>query len=468
MTDSVSAGPAEVRVDVVVAGGGLAGLSTAMFLARRGIRVLVAEKHPGTSIHPRAAGQNPRTMELLRIGGIAEEVRRVSDIRGSQGVFTIKIAESVRGRVFDTFAESFEDLVAATAQCAPVPWALVAQDRLEPIMLAQARRFGATVRFGTEVVSFEQDGEGVTVRLRERAGGGGTVVRADYLVAADGDRSPIRERLAVPRHGYGTLAHVMGMIFEADLSGVLPPGASGLYYLRHPKFTGAFGVTDRPERHTFWAEYDPARGESPADFTPERWVELIRLGLDAPDLRPRLLEALPWEMAARIAHRWRQGRVFLVGDAAKVNPPTGGLGGNTAIGDGFDLAWKLAAVLHGEAGPGLLDSYERERRLVAELVVDESLYLYAHRLAPHMAGVVPAETGYAQVILGFRYRSDAVIIDDADPARAEDPARASGRPGFRAPHLWVERQGERCSTIDLFGRGWVVLCGPQGGGWAAA
>src|SRR6185312_2650434 len=105
-----------------------------------------------------------------------------------------------------------------------------------------------------------------------------------------------------------------------------------------------------------------------------------------------------------IADRWRDGRVFLIGDAAKVTPPTGGLGGNTAIGDAFDVAWKLASVLKGDAGQGLLDSYERERKLVADLVVGESLSIYAQRLAPHLIGSVPEGRGTAEVVLGFRYR----------------------------------------------------------------
>jgi 2-polyprenyl-6-methoxyphenol hydroxylase-like FAD-dependent oxidoreductase len=120
-------------------------------------------------------------------------------------------------------------------------------------------------------------------------------------------------------------------------------------------------------------QYDPARGESAEQYAADRCTELIRIAVDASDLVPTLLDIQAWEMAAHIADRWRDGRVLLVGDAAEVTPLTVGLGGNTAIGDGFDVAWKLASVLKGEAGPGLLDSYDRERRLVAELVIGESL-----------------------------------------------------------------------------------------------
>ncbi|MET9569631.1 aklavinone 12-hydroxylase RdmE [Streptomyces virginiae] len=456
---------ADKEVDVLVVGAGLGGLSTTMFLARLGVPVLMAEKHPTTSIHPRAIGQNPRTMELLRLGGIAEQVQDATDHRGAKGHFTTRVAETVRGEVLGTFDEGFDNLVATTAPCSPMAWALAWQDQLEPLMLDRARRDGAQIRFAAALVSYEQDADGVSAVLRDRESGAETTVRARYLVAADGDRSPIREGLGIARRGHGSLSHVVGMIFEADLSGVLTSDASGLYYLRNPAFSGIFIGSDRPERHTFLVEYDPERGESAEDFTPDRCLELIRTGLDAPDLEPKVLDVQRWEMAARIAERWRAGRVFLVGDSAKVVPPTGGLGGNTAIGDGYDLAWKLSAVLSGQAGPGLLDSYEPERGLVARLVMDESMSLYASRLAPHLQDRMAEPVGYAEVILGFRYRSDAVIVDDDDPARVESPARPTGRPGFRMPHVWVLRAGERISTVDLFGSGWLLMTGADGAGW---
>ncbi|MGW5440406.1 aklavinone 12-hydroxylase RdmE [Nocardia asteroides] len=457
----------DVDVDVVVSGAGLGGISTAMFLACRGIRVLLVERHAGTSILPKAAGQNPRTMELLRFGGIADKIVAAEDIRGTQGDFTIKIAETVGGKVLHTFAESFEELVGATEACTPMPWGMAAQDKVEPVLLEHARNNGAEVRFHTELVSFEQHADSVTVTLRDRDTECETSVRARYLVAADGPESMVRAKLGIARNGLGILAHFVGVIFEADLSSVLPAGSTGWYYLQNAAFTGTFGPTDRPDRHTFFVRYDPAAGQTPDEFTPQRCTELIRLAVNAPELTPVLLDIQAWEMAALIAERWRDGRVLLVGDAAKVTPPTGGLGGNTAIGDGFDVAWKLAAVLNGEAGSGLLDSYEPERRGIAELVVGESLSIYAERMAPELIGQVPEGRGTAEVVLGFRYRSDAMLDPDCGPDVVEDPLRPSGRPGFRAPHLWIDVDSERRSTIDLFGDCWTLLAGSRESGWAA-
>ncbi|GAA0598466.1 FAD-dependent monooxygenase [Kutzneria viridogrisea] len=447
---------------VLVVGTGLAGLSATMFLAQRGIDVLAVDKHPGTSVHPRAAGQNPRTMELLRLAGVHEQVLAAG---ASAGPLQIKIARSARGEVLHTIVHG--DEAELMSPLSPMPMAMASQVSVEPIMLAKAREHGADVRYETELVSFEQDADGVSARLLHRPTGRVEQVRADYLVAADGPRSSIREALGIARHGKGSLCHHAGMIFDSE--GPELADLTGLYYLQHPEFTGAFGRTDLPNRFVFTVEYDPSAGESIVDFTPRRCTELIRAGLDAPDLEPELVTVLSWEMAALVAERFRDGRVFLAGDAAKVTPPTGGMGGNTAIGDGYDLAWKLAAVLRGEAGPGLLDSYEPERRRVADLVVAESLHNYVARMAPQLRDEsIPESVGWAEVMFGVRHRSPAVLAADEDPAPVEDPLNPSGRPGFRAPHVRLLRNGTELSTVDLFGRGWVLLTGEEGGVWHEA
>jgi 2-polyprenyl-6-methoxyphenol hydroxylase-like FAD-dependent oxidoreductase len=449
------------RVRVLVVGVGLAGASTAMFLADRGIDTLLVERHPGTSLHPKAAGQHPRTMELLRTTGITDQVLAANTAR-----LHIKIATTARGQVLKTIADL--DDPRPWGEISPLGMGMASQIQLEPLMLDTAREHGARVRFDTELVSFEPDTLGVTARLVHRPTGVISQVRADYLVAADGHRSPIRERLGIARHGFGTLGHHAGIVFDADPARFADIGST-LFFLRNPEFTGVFAPTDVPGRFVFGVEYDPARGESIEDFTPERCVRLLRSGLNDPELEVNLRTVQAWEMAARIADTFRSGRVFLAGDAAKVTPPTGGLGGNTAIGDGFDIAWKLAAVLTGQAGPALLDSYDPERRAVAEQVVAESLANYVERMAPHLSsGAVPKPMGYLEVVFGVRYRSDAVLIDDEDPAPVEDPLKPSGRPGFRAPHVPLTLDGAEVSTVDFFGRDWVLLTGTEGGVWHEA
>ncbi|CAM3853959.1 aklavinone 12-hydroxylase RdmE [Kibdelosporangium persicum] len=444
--------------DVIVVGAGLGGTSTAMFLAMRGVDVLLVERHQGTSPHPRAAGQHPRTMEFLRIGQVADEILAAGH---PPSAFRIKVAESLRGKVIHTIVEDFDDVLSHVEQVSPAGWGSATQDQVEPILLNQATKHGATVRFATELVSFEQDADGVTANLLDIASGRAEQVRAKYLVAADGNRSPVRERLGIPRSGFGGLSNHIGIVFDADMSELLPDGEQWLYYLQNPAFTGAYINVNRQDRHIFAIEYHPEKGESFADYPHSRIIELMRIGLDAPDLQPEILWTGPWEMAARIADRWRDGRVFLVGDAAKVTPPTGGLGGNAAVCDGFDLAWKLAAVLTGEAGPGLLDTYEPERKSAAEMVVNESLFNYVQRMAPHLAGPdIPTPVGPIQAVLGVRHTSSAVIPEPNDGSPTMDPFRISGEPGFRAPHV-VLPTGE--STLDVWGAGWALLAGPDGG-----
>lgn len=441
---------------VLVVGAGLGGTSTAMFLAKRGVDVLVVERHESTSIHPRASGQFPRTMELLQVGGVDEQIKAVAEDNGLK----IKVAETVRGPVLHTIMEDFTGLKSAVADVAPAGWGSASQDQTEPIMLAQAEKHGAEIRFGTELVSFEQDADGVTAQLLELETGRTDEIRAKYMVAADGNRSPIREKLGITRTGKGRLASHIGMVFNADLSQLLTDNEMWLYYLQNKDFTGAFVTTSVPDRHIFSVEYHPEDGESLTDYSPQRCAELIRIGLDMPDLQPEIVWRGAWEIAARISDRWRDNRIFLVGDAAKVNPPTGAFGGNAAVCDGFDIAWKLAAVLNGEAGPGLLDTYEAERKHAGQLVVDESLFNYVQRMAPHLAGDdIPESAGALEVMLGERRRSSAVIGEDDDDSPVKNPFELKGEPGFRAPHV-ILPSGQ--STLDLWSTGWVLLTGPEG------
>jgi 2-polyprenyl-6-methoxyphenol hydroxylase-like FAD-dependent oxidoreductase len=337
-------------------------------------------------------------------------------------------------------------------------------------MLARAEKFGGRVRFRTELVSFEQDADGVTALLRHRDTGEETTIRARYLVAADGGRSPIRERLGIATEGPGIIGHNVGVVFEADLGDRLRPDITELYYLQNAGFTAGFCNTDFPNRFVFAPDYYPEKGDKVEDFTHERLIELIRIATDLPELEPLIHWVGPWEIGAEIATAFRSGRVFLVGDAAKVTPPTGGQGGNTAVGDGHDLAWKLAAVLRGEAGDALLDTYEAERRPIATMIVDTSLHNMKQRMRPDLdvSGLTPPVEPLAGM-LGFCYSSTAVLREEEGTERTENPLEPTGRPGFRAPDVAITRNGStNQSTVDLFGHGWVLLTASGGEPWRDA
>jgi 2-polyprenyl-6-methoxyphenol hydroxylase-like FAD-dependent oxidoreductase len=462
------------HLPVLVVGGGLSGLSTAVFLARHGTVPVLVERRPDTSIQPRARGQFPTTMEALGVAGVAGQVR---DAAPPGADLRIVIAESLTGRVL-------HDLAPGGApdfrRFSPAGWGHASQERVEAILAARARELGARLRFATQLESFTQDADGVSAVLRDLRGNVRYPVRAQYLVGADGVHGTVRDTLGVGTHGPGAVGHVVAMTFEADLTAALGGRAFALFHLRNPALAGraaTFVTTDDPGRYSLNVGYAPERGESLADFTPGRCAELIRLAAGLPDLAVRVLETARWQVAARVADRFSAGRVHLVGDAAHVAPPTGGSGGNTAILDGHALAWKLAAVLAGTAGPGLLDSHDPERRPVAEMLVAQQHAAMADRAAPAQTAARAATVAAvdpATAIFGYRYPTGAVRAEPGeDGAPLEDPAAPTGRPGSRAPHIPLARRGQSgrvrpISTIDLYGRQFVLLGGPDGADWARA
>lgn len=449
---------------VLVVGGGLNGLTAALLLAHHGVECLVVERHPGTSIQYKFAGISPRSMEIFRELGIEDDIRakRTGDQRAG-GV--------ARGRTLSDpdVQWMMNSAWPEVAGLSAIEAATCDQHVLEPILRAHAERRGAEVRFGTELVSVTQRADGVEARIRDLASGAEQAVAAAYLIVADGARGTLCERLGIGRTGPGVLQHWMNLIFDTDLSP----------FVQERRFTSCF-VTDlnatfTPRESGRWLlalQYDPARGERPESFDAERCRELVRAGTGRPDVRADLVDARPWDVAAHVAERFRERRAFLVGDAAHVMPPTGGFGGNTGIHDAHDLAWKLAFVLKGAADPALLDTYDTERRPIAERTLEQALArLQAWFRDPHGRLPEPVEIvdGY-DVVFGQRYRRGALIPEPDDgPERPFEPARElSGRPGTRAPLLVVERRGRRLPVQDLFGTDLVLLTGPAGETWAAA
>ena len=454
------------HIPVLIVGAGLAGLTAATLLAWRGVSCLLVERRASTSRHPRARGLNMRSLELLRgVPGLEADLAAASPFAADE--ISIVIAESVTGRVFRTLIAPGDTDSSALS---PSPLCMAGQDRVEPILLAHARALGADIRFSTEVTSVGQDGRGVAAALRDVRTGETTYVTADYLIAADGNRSPARRALGIGVHGHGVLSNNMSILFEADLGATSRERAFALYFLRNPAFTGAFVSSDDPNVAVVSREYDPAR-ESLADFPPARAADIVRAALGLPGLDVAVLDVTAWEMSSQVADRMAVGRVFLAGDAAHTMPPTGGLGGQTAIQDGADLAWKLAAVLRGEADPALLDTYAAERQPVAELTVAHAAANYFERLRPDRAdpSAAVAAPDWLTAAMGYRYASAAVQREAGDDGRAsEDPRHPSGRPGFRLPHALAMRGAKKISTLDLVGPGFALIAGPDGAAWSEA
>jgi len=204
-------------------------------------------------------------------------------------------------------------------------------------------------------------------------------------------------------------------------------------------------------------------------ITEQRALELLRAAIGVPDIPVAIENIATWRAVADCAERFRDGRVFLAGDAAHVVPPNGGYGGNTGVQDAHNLAWKLALTLTGVAGPGLLDTYDTERRPVGELTVEQAFTRYVTRVAPYLGteNTQPIVDDFSMEI-GYRYNSPAIVLEPGRHPLHEHPGKSKGRPGARAPHVFLDRDGTRLSTLDLFGGNFVLLAGPEGDAWQAA
>ena len=423
--------------DVLVVGAGPAGLTVATMLARHGVDVLVVERHNGTSPFPKATGVSTRTMELLRSWGLEQRVR-AGAMRLRPGLVVSDTLADPTQKAELPFGYPTDEAALAVSPTAPC---YCPQDHLEPVLLEYLRDQGGRVRFSTELINFTVGDADVVAELRDRASGRTERIQARYLIGADGPRSTVRGRLGINVDDLGTIGEFIAVTFRADLTRRLPRPPSVLNAVEVTGAAGLFVPTSTDDRWIYGREWHPQRGESIADWTPQRCTELLRAGTGLPDLQPQVLTVMPFVMGGHVATAFGAGRTFLVGDAAHRTTPVGGIGMNTAIHGAHNLGWKLAWVLRGWAGQALLDSYEAERRPIGTENVLRSL----------RPGYQRAGEGLAWDI-NVRYTS-AVI-------------RAGT--GERAPHVWLRHSGSRVSTLDLFDGRLTVLTGPRGGPWHRA
>ncbi|WP_326695858.1 FAD-dependent monooxygenase [Streptomyces sp. NBC_01754] len=432
---------AEETTDVLIVGGSMVGLAAALFLAQQGVR----------------------TMELMRALGLEGAVRAQENPHAQYG--DILQAESLAGTELGRFDGPFRH---DPTEVGTTGWTLIGQDRFEPVLRARAEELGADIRFATELVRFTQDADGVDAVLRD-AEGAERRVRARYLVAADGFRTPVRESLGIGHHGQGVFGRQMNVIFHADLDPYVAGRKFFLCFVSNPKVKGVLGKLggDGSDRWVLAPSLPPE--DSHREYDTEACVELVRAAVGAADLPVTVESSSSWEIAAWVADRFRSGRVLFAGDCAHVMPPTGGFGGNMGVQDAHNLAWKLALVLRGQAGPGLLDTYEQERAPVAEFTVEQGVIRYLQRsgLDEEVAARHHPEN---TVLFGHLYRSGTVLTEEGpdDGAPVEDPTLPSGRPGTRAPHLPLHRAGRAAPLHDLLDGDFWLLVAPGGEAWEAA
>jgi 2-polyprenyl-6-methoxyphenol hydroxylase-like FAD-dependent oxidoreductase len=469
--------------DVLVVGAGPVGLTAAILLAQQGLRCVVAERRRDAQRAPAAHVVNARTFEVLRAAAVDMEAI-AAWCKDPADAGTVRWMTTLAGEELGSlpFERQGEDTLALT----PTPLRNLSQHRLEPILLEHVRaRTRAKVLLGHEWESSEQDENGVASRLRDLASGEERRVRSRYVLAADGAGSGVRRALGIEPVGPARLASFVMIHFEAGLRPLVGARPAVLYWTTAPGAGGTFVAHDIDATWVYMHAFDPAQ-ERAEDFTPARCTEIVRRAAGLPAFDPPLRTISTWHMSAQVAERYRDGRIFLVGDAAHRFPPTGGLGLNTGVQDAHNLVWKLGAVEAGWAAPSLLDSYDAERRPVARENADVSLRnamrLFDVTRALEEGGdparVRAAIAGQAEhfdmlgLQLGFRYERGAIAPDGSAPPDVANPVREfvpSGRPGARLPHAWLAGAGARASTLDLVARDRMTLvAGAGGGAWLEA
>ncbi|GAA0494791.1 FAD-dependent monooxygenase [Streptomyces olivaceiscleroticus] len=476
---------AEKAARVLVVGGGSVGLSAALFLAHHGVETLLVESREGPSLHPRATGIGPRTVEFFREVGCEQAVdaAAVDMPRGNLGKITaVTLAEADLSTTMSPESRVGSARTGAAPPASPfgtlspsVLRGTCPQSRLDAVLAAEAPKRGATLRHSTRLVSFEQDSDGVTAVLD---GASGTYsVRVDHLVAADGARSEVRHALGIGTSGPGAMGKPkINVLFHADLGRYTKGAAFVNCTITTPEAPGLLMTIDGTDLWTFHTEYDPDAGQRAEDFTDERCRALIRAAVGDPTLGVNVISAQSWRVRGLLADRFASGRVFLIGDAAHTVPPIGAFGLNTGIADAHNLAWKLAAVHHGEADPALLDTYATERRPVASATLDQAMRRLADPKLHWASGPEAAAARIAAgvvhgpvVHMGYRYDSTAVVGARPElPSTQDLAADLDGAPGSRLPHMWLEQDTGPVSTLDLVRSRLTVLAGPAGEAWTSA
>jgi 2,4-dichlorophenol 6-monooxygenase len=512
------------EVPVLICGGGGCGLAAAVMLADLGVDYLLVERHPTTAVMPKAHILNVRTMEILGQHGLAEEVYRTGAPQERNS--TCRWYTSLGGEepwddreLFAVDAWGGRSLRPHYRRLSAYRHGNVPQILLEPLLRreAEARPLGE-VLFNHELTGFEQDDDGVTAEIRDRESGETHSVHGGYLIGADGGKT-VGSRLGIEMAGPEPFVETVSVYFRADLSPYLDNDDSLIRLFLRPTTEGGWirtgcvghGPTKWDRHCEEWSvsvTLTPEQRQSEYDEADA--ADAVRERLNLPDLELEVLRTSRWKIEAVVAERYRAGRVFLAGDAAHRHSPMGGLGLNTGIQDAHNLTAKLAAVVHGQARPALLESYEAERRPVGRRNVEFSTFAFFNHLGVSagfgtMPGAPPSHNraalealfsdtadgatrrarleGYFQTLrmefqcadidLGFEYSDSPAVVPDGSDAPRRDPTGYEyvpvARPGHRLPHAWLERFGRALSTHHLQRPGWwLLLAGDDGGDWCDA
>ena len=444
-------------------------------------------------------------MEVLRELGVAEDVYATAMMPEGVSFYT-KICGYKLGVLSATdYLDHVERVAASTAS----PGCITSQIVLEAILKQHAERAPrVNVLFNHEKIAIEQDDTSLRATVLDRASGERFVIEADYAIACEGVRSSTREALGRKLVGPPPFGHCINIYIDANIQSLVAEPNQALFWTSTPEATGAFiALGGDRRRYCFNTPYFPEKGERPEDFTEARCLAKVQAALGTKDLPLKILAVAPWVLCGQVIDEYRQGRVFFAGDTAHLNIPTGGFGFNTGMQETHNLAWKLAAVLRGDARDALLDTYHQERRPIAVFNVEKSrenainIRKTGATFGGHVedndeidldtpkgrrqreeksAAILEQKTHFLFLgqEIGYGYWDSPLVVPDGSLHYAEengidDPVYVyvpNARPGARAPHCWVataRKPDERTALHDLFGKEFVLLThGPNGAAWA--
>lgn len=450
------------KTQVLILGGGITGLTAALYLAQQGVEFILVEKHKGTSVYPRARTIDVRTMELFRGLGINEDLREGGKalapawgiIRGNN---LMEALQNPVGKITPSQLMEAQKEMKCFAEKSPETVCRCTQDISEAIICKTANDQGLDLRFNHHLLFFEQYENEVEILVENRVTGVKYRIIADYMIAADGANSLVRKQLNIQVSGNGSWTDLLNIYFEADLELLVKGREFSQFLIDTPEITGFLLTINNKDRWAFHLRFHPENGETLTNYPEEKLISILRYILGIPDLKISILRVLPWQLTVIIANKMRVNRIFLAGDAAHTMTPYAGKGANSGVQDVQNLAWKLAAVLKNGAGDALLDTYHTERQQVGAY--------YAT-----LSGELADKNGLINSVLMVTKAKDLMGLPDygySSPA-VEREANLPfnyfvGEPGTRIPHLWLN-EANTISSLDWI-KGHFVLIVNSREGW---
>ncbi len=459
---------------ILIVGGGPVGLALALDLGRKGVDIILVDARDGTVNVPKMNMVNARSMEFCRRWGLAERIKEIGwpeDFENNAMFVTSLAGYELATFEYPSYAQQGE------LSYTPEGKRRISQMYFDPMLVAETAKLPNVTRlYRTRLKSFEQFPDRVEAVVRNRDTGEETVVTAQYLVGCDGAESDVREMAGIGIDGSMRISSSISMfVHSPGLRDAHPKRDAWVYWCYGPEgFWGSVGSVNGDD---LWRFGCFTQGSNPdlKSFDPGFWIRKA-MGFDHPF---EVKAILPWDRREMVAQRYVAGRVVLAGNSAHAMSPTGGLGMNTGLADADGLSWRLAAILDGWGDPALLDSYDLERRPVAEHNVAEATSSFRRLVdvprGPEMLEDTPAgdalraairaevmgggfEREFEQegLVLGYDYYDSPIVVRDGSDRVAHDTKVyvQQARPGHRAPHAWID---EGVSTLDLFGNGFTLL-----------